>query len=318
MITSTKGDITMNETGSELQAIEHRSHNGAKFTQVGFLGFSNYEQAWEFCIRYSKSVVCPADIKDKPEIIMARGIYGNEIGLKFMQSINSIMNVNGRFTLYGDMPLALCMRSPDFEYIRENWDKEKKVATCVVKSRRFKEENIRTFGIENVKERGLRNPLYNSCPDVMCKFRARSILRDTFPDVLCGMIGSEEAEDFIDLNPVDTKESINKETGEIAITKEKLDRAKQLFPVLPLEGDALDGSKPSDALTKFDISNPEHVDALEKLEVLIECSSDPVKTREAIVAKCAIADLSEMSVENMIHWNGLLEKRIAQRSQAGE
>lgn len=280
----------------------------------GFLGFKDYNDAMQFCIMYSKSDSCPQHLINKPGDMMIVGMHGAEIGLKFMQAVQSIMVVNRKPTLWGDMVLALCMASPDWEDIKEIWDPETETATCIVKCKKRKEPNVTTFSIEESKRAGLydkNGSLYKKYPKKMCKSRAKQEnLRDCFAHVLCGIISKEEADEYVDISPPDAyignaaieHRDIDKVTGEI------LDRMHPSVINEPIT------NKPEPAqFTPFDISNPEHVDVLEKLELLIELSSAPDKTMQAVLHKYSAKDLTDMNIESMCSCASSIEKKIAQR-----
>lgn len=306
------------ETENYSQALElnAKSQNKAivSSSSRGFLGFKDYNDAMQFCIMYSQSETCPDHLINKPGDVMIVGMHGAEIGLKFMQSINSIMVVKRKPTLWGDMVLALCMASSDWEDMEETWDGETETATCIIKCKKRKKPHVTTFSIAASKKAGLyvrKGSLYPLYPEDMCKKRARQKnLRDCFAHVLGGIVSKEEADEYVDISPPDSyignaaieHRDIDKVTGEI------LDRMHPSVINEPIP------DKPEPAqFTPFDISNPEHVDVLEKLELLIELSSAPDKTMQAVLHKYSAKDLTDMNIESMCSCASSIEKKIAQR-----
>ena len=164
----------------------------------------NYEQLKNFCNVLAKSYYIPKNFIGKPENILAAVLMGSELGLKPMQSLTCIAVVNGRPTIWGDMALALCQKSPSFVDIIETLDPEKMIATCTVK-RKGRTDVTTTFSLEEAKVAGLlgRDTPWKAYPKRMLKMRARGFsLRDMFPDVLTGIITTEEARDIpIDIIP---------------------------------------------------------------------------------------------------------------------
>lgn len=161
----------------------------------------------EFATLLSKSELIPSGYKGKPENILTAIQLGQEIGLKPLQSLQSIYVVNGKPTLYGDAMIALVRNHPDFEDIKE-WQ-EGDTAYCEVK-RKGQTPCLRQFSMEDARLAGLttRNPVWKAYPKRMLQMKARGFaLRDSFPDALSGLITIEEAIDYpkkkesIDLTP---------------------------------------------------------------------------------------------------------------------
>lgn len=125
---------------------------------------------------------------------------GAEIGLKPMQSLNSIVVIKGKPTLWGDAALALVKRSglllkyaekvtgegDDMVAFVESVRDEGGGRECVVET---------TFSVADAKTAKLwKKPgPWTTHPKRMLKYKARAFnLRDNFPDVLFGMHLTEE------------------------------------------------------------------------------------------------------------------------------
>jgi hypothetical protein len=155
----------------------------------GFMKFEDVEQALKWAKIISDSGCISKEFHGKPSDVLVAIEYGMELGLKPMQSLQSVMIVNGKPTLYGDSLLALCIQHPGFKDCVESYDSASQVATCVVK-RKHREPVTATFGIENAKLAGLwgKPGPWKTYPERMLKFKARAYaLRDMFPDVLKGL-----------------------------------------------------------------------------------------------------------------------------------
>ena len=139
---------------------------------------------------------------------------GAEIGLKPMQSLNSIVVIKGKPTLWGDAALALVKRSGLLEYCDEYFElhgektdekgiqyaeiglyPDDLVAVCRTKRKGEPEPVIRYFSVADAKLATLwkKKGSWTTHPKRMLKYKARAFnLRDNFPDVLFGMHLAEE------------------------------------------------------------------------------------------------------------------------------
>jgi hypothetical protein len=117
-----------------------------------------------------------------------------------MASLQNISVINGKPSVYGDAMLAVCMASPVCESVHE-WtegDGDNTVAFCRAQRRGYPEATPRSFSVSDAKKAGLwTKDVWKAYPTRMLQMRARGFaLRDTFPDVLRGVISREEAEDY--------------------------------------------------------------------------------------------------------------------------
>jgi hypothetical protein len=164
----------------------------------GPLDFTSLERWAE---RISKSGLVPKQYIGKPDDIMVAVMYGAELGLPAMQSLNSICVINGRPGLFGDGFLAVIMSHPAFESIQEDdlVDIEKaKQATCRMKRRGMAERKV-TFTMEMAKTAGLtvKDGPWKTYAARQMQMRARGFCgRDLFADVLRGVKIAEELDDY--------------------------------------------------------------------------------------------------------------------------
>ena len=161
-------------------------------------------EAIEFSSMLSRSQMVPKNYQNKPEDILVAVQWGYEIGLAPMQALQAISVINGKPSVYGDAAMALVQNSPICEDIKEYFDGEgtgNPTAVCVAK-RKNRSEVVAKYSVEDAKRAGLWNKQgpWTQYPKRMLQMRARGFaLRDAFPDVLKGLITSEEAQDY----PVD-------------------------------------------------------------------------------------------------------------------
>jgi len=164
----------------------------------GFMSVSTFDQAVKVSEMISKSQFCPKQFYGKPGDIMICIQMGQEVGLKPMQALQNIAVINGRPSVWGDAMMAICRRSPDFEYIDEQLDSTTMTAVCKVK-RKNEPEVVREFSKKDAESAGLwkKGGAWTLYPGRMLQMRARGFaLRDAFTDALRGIISREEAMDI--------------------------------------------------------------------------------------------------------------------------
>jgi hypothetical protein len=170
-------------------------------TQRGGLSLQSFDDAFRFSKIVANTEFAPKDFRGKPEACMLAIQHGSEIGLSPMQALQSIAVVNGRPSVYGDTALAVVMGSPVCEFVRERieGDGDQMVAICEAKRRGYEKANVVTFSVADAKKAGLwgKSGPWTQYSRRMLQMRARGFcLRDTFPDVLRGLVTVEEAQDY--------------------------------------------------------------------------------------------------------------------------
>lgn len=159
------------------------------------------DEAIRFSDMLAKSSMVPKQYQGKPEDVMVAVIWGKEIGLAPLQALQNISVINGKPSVYGDAAMALVQNSPVCEDIQEYFENEASpnpVAVCIAK-RKNRKEVVAKFSLEDAKRAGLwgKQGPWSAYPKRMMQMRARGFaLRDAFPDVLKGLITSEEAQDY--------------------------------------------------------------------------------------------------------------------------
>ncbi|GIV51921.1 MAG: hypothetical protein KatS3mg038_2442 [Candidatus Kapaibacterium sp.] len=162
------------------------------------ISLSTIDDMFRFAKCVAASGLAPKGM-DTPEKILVAIEYGLEIGLTPMAAVQSVACINGRPAVWGDALLAVCMASPFFdhsvfdEYLEG--DGEYLRAVCVVGRIGRTKPTVRTFSVKDAKLAGLwaKPGPWQQFPHRMLQMRARSwALRDTFPDVLRGVVAAEE------------------------------------------------------------------------------------------------------------------------------
>lgn len=201
----------------------------------GFMpSFRTFDEVWRWCDMVSRSSIVPKAFKGQPADIMVAVQFGSEIGLKWLQSLQSIAVVNGTPSIFGDAALALVRSSgllEEFdEWLEVNGVRQDKAVDVLALEKQGKEiiqycrskrkgmaARTTFFGVGDAKSMGLwMKKGYNgfetpwcTAPGRMLMWRARSWnLRDNFGDVLKGISFYEEAQDLDTCQPPSATETI--------------------------------------------------------------------------------------------------------------
>ena len=138
---------------------------------------------------------------NNPAQMMVALMAGSEIGLSPTQSIQNVMVINGRPTVWGDAALGLVRSSRVLEDIEEtvSGEGDEMVATCRVKRKDSTTPTVRTFSVADAKAANLwgKGGPWKNYPKRMLQMRARGFaLRDSCPDILKGLGIAEEIADI--------------------------------------------------------------------------------------------------------------------------
>jgi len=145
---------------------------------------------------------------DTPEKVVIALVTGLELGISAMQSLQGLAVTNGRIGVMGDLALALCQASPDFENYQEDWfgtEGADDWGCRITVKRRNQSPKIGQFTVHDAKKArlwekrgkdGAATP-WITYPQRMLRYRALGfVLRDAFPDVLKGVKTVEELQDY--------------------------------------------------------------------------------------------------------------------------
>jgi len=161
------------------------------------------DEAIKFSEMISKSFMVPKDYQGKPANCLVAIQWGMELGLSPMAALQNISVINGKPAVWGDALLAMVRADSRCLSVKEEitGEGDNRVASCSVRRQHSGEveEIIRTFSVAQAKTANLWNKRgpWQDYPERMLQHRARgNALRDAFPDVLHGMMSSEEAQDI--------------------------------------------------------------------------------------------------------------------------
>lgn len=154
-------------------------------------------------------------------------VFGEGFDMDPIQSLWNIAVINGRPSMWGDMMLAICMRSGKFDHGAFEETMEGEVnkpgwsASCTVKRTDSDKPRTDTFDIEDAKRAGIFDKnVWKTYPKRMIQMRARGFaLRNAFPDVLGGLYSTEEMLADKALDALDLETAVQVATGREAATQ---------------------------------------------------------------------------------------------------
>ena len=158
-------------------------------------------EAIQFSQMLANSNMVPKQFMGKPEDVLVCIQWGQELGLAPMAALQNIAVINGKPSVYGDAMMAMVQASPVCEGIEESLEDEgtvNPVAICIARRKGRAPVTVR-FSVEDAKRAGLwgKQGPWQAYPKRMLQMRARGFaLRDAYPDVLKGLISTEEAQDY--------------------------------------------------------------------------------------------------------------------------
>lgn len=146
----------------------------------------DYESLWKLSQRISNTPFVPTALRGKNEAVLACVLYGAELGLGPMQSLNSIHVIEGRTAMSPELMRAMVARHGHRIDVIEN-----SATACEVKGIRSDTGSMATvrWTMDDAKLAGLAGKNnWKTYPRAMLLARATSELcRIVFPDVIAGL-----------------------------------------------------------------------------------------------------------------------------------
>lgn len=183
---------------TEEKSAEKRDIQTVEANDRGLLIGSNIEQQYRLAKYYHASKLMPKGL-DTPEKVLVAVQVCRELNLPPMTSISKVAVINGTPSIFGDLPLALVMRSGLLESFQETWSHDPGThsvsgARCECKRKGIPTSTVREFTVTDAKKAGLwgKSGPWTLYPSRMLQMRARSwCLKDLFADVLLGIAIAE-------------------------------------------------------------------------------------------------------------------------------
>lgn len=208
---------TKNDTTNSVQKTAPQVLTNEKGLLVG----ASFEDQWRICTAYLRSGLLPKSF-DTIEKVLVGTQFARELGLPPLTALRQIYVLNGTPNLYGDLPLALAMRSGLIEDIEEHFIEEGGetiAATCKIKRRGVATPVERKFSKTDAQRAGLWGKgVWQKYQARMLQCRARSwALKDIAPDLFngCSILEYDEnttvdnSGDVIEIKENSRRSSIN-------------------------------------------------------------------------------------------------------------
>lgn len=156
------------------------------------------EELYKFANLVSATDFAPKDFRGKPDACFVAMVYGRNLGVGALQSVQNIAVINGRPSVYGTLYWAIIISHPEFEDCVEESAEKSATVTLTRKGRTSKSA---TFTWEDAVKAGLDKKLdtWGKYPKDLLLWRARHKVGDAlFADALKGIAPREVVQDYID------------------------------------------------------------------------------------------------------------------------
>ncbi len=180
-----------------------------KFQGAQTLAFNGFESILKFATTVSKTNLVPKTYKDKPEDAAVAIVYGMEIGLPPLASLQNIAVVNGMPTVWGDAQLSIVQSSGAYEWHKTSYSGSLEDETLnvkfEVKRKDMSQSVVKEFSIKDAKAANLwgKGGTWKTHPKQMLGYKARAFaLREAFADILKGIHSKEEMEGEVEIKDV--------------------------------------------------------------------------------------------------------------------
>ena len=180
--------MATNELIQSASKLENLPAQSVQRMQSLVISLHTLEMCRSLAHHFCSTEMVPKQFREKPEDGAVAIMWGNEIGLDPLQSLQNVSVVNGTPSLWGDALTAIVKGSGQCEYLTSTFDDSTMTAT--VKTKRVNEpEEIRSYSMDDAKKAGLATKdTYMKHPKRMLQARARShLLNDVYPDLLKGI-----------------------------------------------------------------------------------------------------------------------------------
>lgn len=156
------------------------------------------EELYKFATLVSATEFAPKDFRGKPDACFVAMIYGRNLGVGALQSVQNIAVINGRPSTYGTLYWAIILSHPEFEDCVEESDDKSATVTLTRKGRTPK---TATFTWDDAIKAGLsgKADTWGKYPKALLLWRARHICGDAlFADASKGIAPREVVQDYIE------------------------------------------------------------------------------------------------------------------------
>jgi hypothetical protein len=235
---------------SEVELVKPQAPAQLMANSNGMVLGNSLEERFRVCSLYAKSGMLPKGY-ETPEKVFAGLQYAMELGFQNqpLTALRNIAIINGQPSLWGELPLALVMKSGLLAFKDEYFVDSKGVrlpvvcaiedvyaAVCVVERKGFHRQEF-AFTQDDRTKLGVA-AIWQQFTKIMMKRKARSIaLKDLFPDVMMGITIAEH-DHHVYLDDAEDK-NVTKLTPEqeraSKVTKLYSDPASEVSPLINID-----------------------------------------------------------------------------------
>lgn len=172
-----------------------------KFQGPKALSFNNFDEILKFASIVTKTELVPKTYRNKEADAAVAVMYGMEIGLPPLASLQNIAVVNGMPTVWGDAQLSIVQSSGSYEWHKTSYtgkiEDGSLTAKFEVKRKDMSESVAKEFSIADAQSANLwgKGGTWKTHPKQMLGYKARAFaLREAFADILKGIHSAEEME----------------------------------------------------------------------------------------------------------------------------
>lgn len=172
-----------------------------KFQGPKALSFNNFDEILKFASIVTKTELVPKTYRNKEADAAVAVMYGMEIGLPPLASLQNIAVVNGMPTVWGDAQLSIVQSSGSYEWHKTSYtgkiEDGSLTAKFEVKRKDMGEPVVKEFSVIDAKAANLwgKGGTWKTHPKQMLGYKARAFaLREAFADILKGIHSAEEME----------------------------------------------------------------------------------------------------------------------------
>ncbi len=153
--------------------------------------------AWYMACKLSKSQLIPRALQGKPEDLLVVLLKGEELGLKYMQSLGSIDVIQGKARVSAELTVALVLQSGKAKHFTLVHSDARK-ATYVTARAGVDREIEMSYTIEEAAQAGLiGKDNWKQHPAAMLRARAsQALARAVYPEVTLGLVTPDEADEM--------------------------------------------------------------------------------------------------------------------------
>jgi hypothetical protein len=169
----------------------------------------NLDGLYVLASRLSKSSIIPKAMFNKPGEVYIGALWARENNVPLIQALQGVMVVNGRLSVWGDLFLAMIMRSPHYNGHEEVYEgkpgTDEYKAVCKFWRKGVDHPYTAEFSVGDAKTAKLWTKAgpWQEYPRRMLQMRARGFAgRDGFADALKGLVMAEEA---FDIRPIEAE-----------------------------------------------------------------------------------------------------------------